>query len=78
MADERFLPERFEPRDESPSELPPGQSGHPIPLALTLRPYLVVQRYRGDRVGWDDEYTEWASFWTLRPGDVSWPADREG
>jgi hypothetical protein len=79
MADEQSLPERFEQRDDSP--LPAGQSGragHSIPLALTLRPYRVVQRYRGDRVGWDDEYTEWSAFWTLRTGDVSWPDDRRG
>jgi hypothetical protein len=77
MADEQFLPERFEQRDDTP--LPPDQArhdGHSVPLALTLRPYQVVQRYRGDRVGWDDEYTEWSNFWTLRSGDVSWPDDR--
>jgi hypothetical protein len=81
MADERTFPERFEERDDPSSSLPsgqPGRGGRPVPLALTLRPYRVVQRYRGDRVGWDDEYTEWANFWTLRSGDVSWPEDRRG
>ena len=76
MPEEQYLPERFEQGDDA---LPAGhgeRAGRRIPLALTVRPYRVVQRYRGDRVGWDDEYTEWSNFWTLRSGDVSWPDDR--
>ena len=47
-------------------------------LALTLRPYRVVQRYRGDRVGHDLLDAVWSDLWRLRRGDVSWPDDRRG
>ena len=79
MSDERFIPKRFEQHDDA---VPSGQDEQDrwrvAPLSLTLRPYRVIQRYRGDRVGQVPDALEWAHLWKLRAGDVSWPDDRRG
>ena len=81
MADDWARHGRSERRDDAPRS--PGSSDWHADgamfrfLARPVRPYRVVQRYRGDRVGQDADVSEWSSLWTLRSGDVSWPGSRK-
>jgi hypothetical protein len=78
MSDERFIPKRFEKQHDDASSGRDGLHGRAVPLSLTLRPYRVIKRYRGDCVWKDADVLEWADLWALRTGDVSWPDDRRG
>jgi len=55
-----------------------GPRQSPASLAESLRPYRIVQRYRGDRIGQSVVVGDWADLWPLRSGDISWPKDRLG
>jgi hypothetical protein len=78
MSEERFTPKPFERHDDAAASEQGGHHGRAVPLGLTLRPYRVIQRYRGDRVAQAPDALEWADLWRLRTGDVSWPNDRRG
>jgi hypothetical protein len=78
MSDERFPPRSYEQQDDPSPSTQNGHHGPAVPLALMLRPYRVIQRYRGDRLDLDATLLEWSDLWRLRAGDVSWPDERRG
>jgi hypothetical protein len=80
MPDDRSRAGRPERRDDA---VPPStasnwlaQNGLFRYVVRPVRAYRVVDRYRGDRVGRAADLGEWGGLWTLRTGDVSWPASR--
>jgi hypothetical protein len=80
MSDEWSQAGRPDWRDDPPSPTSSNWQAHDGLFRYLTRPvraYRVVERYRGDRLGHDADVGEWDSLWTLRTGDVSWPASRE-
>jgi hypothetical protein len=79
MPDDRSHAGRPDRRDDSPSSSSNWQAHEGIfrCLARPVRPYRVIERYRGDRLGRDAYVGGWDGLWTLRTGDVSWPGGRQ-